>query len=183
MKYTFFMSILSALYVGKVHTVFIHGNRMPRGEHWNTLQTLRDPDLKERIQYIPWHRPESIFGGKVLSIQNQADLLKSSIMYSLGGILMDPDVMFVRPPDPEHFRYEALISAGGQRHMLNPAVAISKPKSEYARLWMESEKIFDNNNYIWNCCIKMYKVRYPFYLYGKAQCTWSIWPSGLGVRP
>ena len=65
---------------------------------------------------------------------------------------MDPDLMFVRPPDPEHFHYEALIMAGGHPHMLNPSVAIAKPKSEFARLWLESEKKFESTNYVWNCC-------------------------------
>ena len=154
MNYTFFLSVLSTIHLGKVDKVYIHGEDPPKGKLWAKLLDIEG----NHIQHVPWDRPYSIFGKEVWFIQNQADLIKSYIMWNTGGILMDPDLMFVRPPDPEHFHYEALIMGGGHPHMLNPSVAISKPKSQYAQLWIESEKNFRSSKYIWNCCYNMYKV-------------------------
>ena len=155
MGYTFYMSVLSALFLGKVENIYIHGDMPPRGNYWTDLMKM---DIKSRIYYVPWHRPRSIYSRHVRYIQNQADLIKSSVMWNFGGILMDPDLVFVRPPDPEMFHYEALIMAGGRPRMLNPSVAISKPKSVYSRLWLESEKDFIKERYVWDCCYKMYKT-------------------------
>ena len=155
MSFTFFLSVLSVIYLGEVDKVYFHGEAPPTGELWDKLLEMESGN---RIQHVSWNRTYTVFEQPVRFIGNQADVIKSSVMWLQGGILMDPDLMFVRPPDPVHFHYEALVMAGGHPYMLNPSVAIAKPKSEFARLWLESEKKFVHNLYVWNCCYNLYKV-------------------------
>ena len=155
MPYTFFLSVLSAIFLGKVDKVYIHGETHPTGELWTKLLNM---DTENRVQHVLWNRTVLIYQQKVEQTANQADLIKASVMWLQGGIIMDPDLVFVRPPDPEHFHYEALVTLGGGPRMLNPSVAISKPKSEYSHLWLESLREFENDHYVWNCCKNMYRI-------------------------
>lgn len=155
MTFTFFMSVLSAVYVGHVERVYIHGDAAPGGEHWRHLQEM---DGGERVHYVPWHRPRGIFGRPVNAIRNQADTVKSLIMHTWGGIMMDPDVMFLRRPEPWMFHYDALMTGRAHKPMINPAISFSRPKSLYSQLWLQSEKQFVNGRYVWDCCYKMYNV-------------------------
>ena len=154
MSFTFFMSILSALYLGGVDKVYIHSDMEPWGQYWDTLQER----LEERVVHIPWRKPKYVFKQEINTIQHLADTIKSRVMWDYGGILMDPDIMFVRKPDPDFFEYDAVLSPDTGLGALNMGISISKPRSQFAKLWLESERVFIDDNWLWNCGIQTKKI-------------------------
>ena len=159
MNYSFFVSVLSALYVGNVQYVYIHGDKPPSGPNWQKIQE----NGGARVMYVPWHKPEKVFQQEIKFLHNLADVYKSSIMADYGGIMMDPDLYFVQQPDEELFSYDTVLSPGfytpkTSPYIFNMGITITKPHAKFAKLWLESEQDFVIEDHIWNCGKNTYKI-------------------------
>ena len=84
-------------------------------------------------------------------------------MYKYGGIMLDPDIIFIRPIDTMLYHYEAVISLDHTTYppfpdMFNLGISISKPQSQFAKMWIESERNFLDGVWLWNVGAATYKL-------------------------
>ena len=156
----FYLSVLSALYVAEVDHVYIHADQILKGHYWNKILTNSRSD---RITVLPWQMPHLVYNQSIHEVAHMADVIKSSVMYEYGGIMMDPDVLFLQKVPAEYRAYEAVVSPDITPYppfpdILNMGISISKPRSRFAKLWLESERQFRDNEWLWNCGQVTYKL-------------------------
>ena len=159
MDLTFYLSVLSAIFIAKIDTIYIHGDKPPRGAYWNEV-SLR---YRHTVQMVVRYRSPGIFNQTISVVPHLADAIKSDIMYKYGGIMLDPDIIFIRPIDPILYHYEAVISLDIANNppfpdMFNMGISISKPRSRFAKMWIESERNFVDKDWLWNCGAVTYKL-------------------------
>ena len=154
----FFLSILSMIYVGKVDAVYIHGNFKPVGKLWQKINNMTD-----KVHSVPIRKPKFVFGQKITVIPHFADIIKSSVMYHYGGLMMDPDLIILKEIPKELLYYDTVVQPGqtprpGFPDIFNMGLSFSKPRSEFAKMWLDSERHFVDSNWNWNCGQKTYKM-------------------------
>ena len=167
MDYTFYLSILSVLYVVNVDVVYIHGGA-PTGQYWDKVKG------NNRIKVIYRNTNTSTYGQSVKVLAHISDVWRLDILLKYGGLYLDTDAIFVKSLD-EHIRaYDVVftITWGGSRPKddkypmaIQNGVMLGKP---WAPFWIEYQKtyrVFRDEWYLWNDCLKSYKVleHYPDY--------------------
>jgi hypothetical protein len=157
MNLAFYMSALSALYIAQLDQLFIHGDRPPSGLYWNLLQSRHG----EKVRTVGRAKPPGIFNQTINVMGHIADIVKSDIMLRHGGIMLDPDIIFVKPIERDLYYYEAVLAKEPDRG-LNMGISISKPHSEFAKRWLESERKFIDSDWLWNCGTVTYKIWQKF---------------------
>jgi hypothetical protein len=80
-----------------------------------------------------------------------------------GGILIDPDMIFLRLINPYLYDHVFVIGIDFMKHdpfpeLLNIGIALGKPGSQFARLWLESLKDYHDELWIWNSGMVPYKI-------------------------
>nr|KAG5707439.1 hypothetical protein BaRGS_011943 [Batillaria attramentaria] len=90
-SFAYFLSILSALYVGGFHSVYVHGVTSPEGYWWEELQG-------ENVTFVPTQQPETVFQHPIgyASRTQASNLLRLVLLYKYGGVYQDNDVYWVR---------------------------------------------------------------------------------------
>ena len=159
MNVTFYISILSVLFIAKIDHIYIHGDKPPRGPNWGEVSST----YRHQVHRVVRYRPPGIFNQTISVLAHLADVIKSDIMYKYGGIMLDPDILFIRPIDPILYHYEAVISLDLANNspfpdMFNMGISISKPRSRFAQMWIESERSFVDKDWLWNCGAVTYKL-------------------------
>ena len=78
--------------------------------------------------------------------------------------MMDPDIFFLNEIPEELLHYDVVIPGRsgsvnrGYPAIMNMGLTISKPHSEFAKMWLQSEQSFVDEDWNWNCGRKTYKM-------------------------
>ena len=143
MKYIFYLSALSMLYIVKVDMLFIHGDYEPYGPLWAKLKGEQD-----RVKFIKIEVPKQIHNAKVQLTYHLSDMLRVKILSKYGGIYNDVDAIWTQPLPEWLRRYDAVASldwAHNHPHFpdyLNLGVTLSKPHAPFWKYNIESMKHF-----------------------------------------
>ena len=197
MTYTFYLSVLSALYVANVDEVFIHGIE-PTGAHWDRIK-----NITTRVKIVRRVTPTSIYGHEVTGMAHITDVWRLEALRVHGGIYCDADVIIVQPIPRRLRAYDAVValdwvSGPGWAPELFPnviqnGVMMGKPGAPFWRDYQRSMRIYRNDQWLWNSCALPYKVieHHPSYVHldphfqincyeGKCHPIW--WPDSTNVK-
>ncbi|CAL1530276.1 unnamed protein product [Lymnaea stagnalis] len=173
-----YLSVLSALYVGGFHRVFVHGDIPPTGEWWDKMQG-------ENVTFVFMDNMETIYQQKATVLAHQSDALRALILLKYGGAYQDKDVLWANPV-PEHIRrYPALMTYDWPWYDewprgINMGVIMAKPGSMFLRKLLDSYWFYNDSSWEYNGILMPYKVyeTYPesVLIYGQLQiiCYYEI---------
>lgn len=149
--YTFFLSILSVLYVGEVSTVFVHCDSRLTGPMWRRISAR----AKDRLRFVYRANAAGVYNQAITVRGHQADIVKADIMVKYGGILMDPDILMTRRLKDDLFRYETVVGLDFMPFppfpdTLNMGICLCMPNAPFGRLWQQSQRNFNDSLWTWN---------------------------------
>jgi hypothetical protein len=189
MDYTFYLSVLSVIYVAKIDKVFIHGQQ-PTGPYWNKIKG------HSKIKVIDRYSKVYVFGQSVRGVSHRSDIWRLDFMNKYGGLYIDTDVIFVKPLTDYLRAFDAVMSYDFTTGtMKNPypdkfqsGVMLGKKGSKFWKEFMNTMRKYRDDLWSWNICSVPYKVkeRYPKTILihnrlqvncpqGKCHPTW--WPN------
>jgi hypothetical protein len=154
-----YMSILSAIGIGGVQCVYIHGTVRFTGKLW--------ADLQKRGYCVRWHYwpiPRSVWQQELKGkVEHKADIVRAQLFAQYGGVHLDPDAFFVNPLSEHFWKYEAVIGLDGHTigpgweewkkpagTFINLGVCMSMPGSQYFSLYQAAQKTYRDEQWIYN---------------------------------
>ena len=165
----FYFSILSALYIAKVNCVYVHGDVKPEGYLWKDVVTRG---------CVKWcYRPQitAIWQKSVTNIKHRADVIRADIMFTYGGLHLDPDVLIHQSLPKHYWYYDAVIAldsySGAPGNdvpediapLISMGFCLSRPGAEFYRLYRESQRNYYDGRWVYNSGIKPLQIfeRHP----------------------
>ncbi len=103
MRFPFYLTCLTLIYIQEVEMVYIYGGRPPTGEYWEKIRT------HPKVTYI--YRTEAIhvFNSTKLTIAGHiSDIWRIDFVYKYGGIYTDTDVVFTKKMEDYYMGYDAI---------------------------------------------------------------------------
>lgn len=162
----FYLSMLSLLFVVRVDCIVLHGNKPPVGIYWEDIQTRGCV----RWQYTPL--VDEVWGNRVKILAHQADVVRGDVFVRYGGLHIDPDVYFVRPPPETFWHYDAVIALDAYPAapmlgamprelgaLINLGVCMSRPGSHFFQLYQQSQRQYYDSRWLYNSGVA------PFHIY------------------
>jgi hypothetical protein len=154
-----YMSILSAIGIGGVKCVYIHGTVRFTGKLWN--------DLQQRGYCVRWHYwpiPRGVWQQELKGkVEHKADIVRAQLFAQYGGVHLDPDAFFINPLPGHFWKYEAVIGLDGHTvgpgwekwkkpagTFINLGVCLSMPGSQYFSLYQAAQKTYRDDQWIYN---------------------------------
>lgn len=107
MRFLFYFTCLSLIYVQEVDMVYIYGESPPKGQYWERLRG------HPKITYIYRTEEVHIFNSsKVTFSSHISDMWRIDLIYKYGGIYTDTDVLFIKKLKHRYMGYDAIGSFG-----------------------------------------------------------------------
>ncbi|XP_046585078.1 uncharacterized protein LOC124292050 isoform X1 [Haliotis rubra] len=156
-RFTGYLSMLSAIYVAGLSKVYIHGVEKPTGKWWVKLQ--EDP----RFIYVYREYPESVYDKAVMTPRLAVGIMKVAILLKYGGIYLDFSALWTQKIPDTYFGYDAIASPdwhlyGHWPDSINHGVLIAKRNSKYLQKLRTILQKYKSNNYWYNDHYLAYKV-------------------------
>lgn len=96
---THYLSIKSNIEVNKPEIVYFHCNEEPKNSCWFDK-------IKSHLQIVPTELISDYKGKTITRLSHQADILKVTLMNTVGGIYSDLDSIATNPLPEEYFTYD-----------------------------------------------------------------------------
>jgi SAM-dependent methyltransferase len=145
-----YMAIRSAMELNPEFTVYVYYQFEPSSPYWDLV--------KNDVITVVVEAPSEIFGRPVTHFAHKADILRLQFLLRTGGVYLDLDTICQKPFAPlMHSKVVMGIESSrtgieqwhqGDQVGLCNAVIISCPDSAFLKIWFETYKLFDANN--WN---------------------------------
>ena len=139
------LAIASAWMNNPDWSVFLWCSKEPTGEHWEKLKS------KVPVRVMLIDNPKVWNGKEIQHYANRTDLIRLSVMYTMGGVYADTDTLTIAPFPKRWFDYEAVIGhefCGSGTVGLCNAVFFAKPFSRFVWKWLCKAQDFDGTG--WN---------------------------------
>ncbi|XP_059151120.1 uncharacterized protein LOC131937588 [Physella acuta] len=155
-EFLHFLSVMSALHVAGVHTVYIHGDQKPHGPWWDELDG-------ENVVFVKIDKTETIYQQVINGASHQSDILRALILYKYGGIYQDRDVIWVKKI-PEHLRWYPAVSSidwpqyGVYPAGLNTGVLLAKAGNMYLQNHLKFYRYYMGDKWLLNAIMMSYKA-------------------------
>ena len=163
MDFLFYLSVLSAVYILKVETLYIHGDKPPSGMYWNRIKSKHF----HKVRLVYRVLPNTVFSYYVNKYAHMSDIIRVDIMNKYGGIYMDTDTIWVRPIDRWLLGYDAVASLDWTQwdapfpDLINFGVTLGKKGGKFWKLFRESMAFWREESWSWN------GLRLPYKIYEK----------------
>ena len=159
--FSFYMSVLSVLYIGSFSKIYVHCDQNLTGKNWNRL--MEHQTAKEKVHVILRHNTRMVYGQKVNVIEHCADTGKLDVLYKYGGVVLDPDLMLINELSSDLFHYEAVLNydedlSNPYPNRLNLGIIMARPESVFVRIFRESLRTFLDHKWLWNAGEIPYKI-------------------------
>ena len=148
-----YVSILSVDRYYKPDKIVIHCNRQPTGKYWKMAQSL-----KTKIETRHADRPLAVgrLKKRPIAIPHEADILKSSIAYDEGGLIIDFDIVILNGEvvRKQQSISECVIGLERECTFVNAGFLSCVPRTKYIQTWRDSyENDYHNTwgGYLYNC--------------------------------
>ena len=167
MSFLFYLSCLSQIYILRVDALYLHGDKMPHGPHWDIIKR------ESKLHFVKRSWPNRVFSNHVNILNHMADVFKVDVMLRYGGIYTDVDAVWINPL-PSHIReYEAVASYDWPQmyntwpDYIQNGVLLGKKGAPFWYKYLESMKVFKDDIFGYNGILQAYKVyeRNPQLLY------------------
>ena len=106
--FSFYMSVLSLLYIGNFSYIYVHCDQNLTGKNWNRL--MEHQAAKEKVRVILRYNTHMVYGQKLNVIEHCADTGKIDVLYKYGGVVLDPDLMLINELTSDLFHYDAVLN-------------------------------------------------------------------------
>ncbi|KAL8559325.1 hypothetical protein ACOMHN_060015 [Nucella lapillus] len=174
MEFYQFLTVLSALYVGGFHHVYIHGNAGFVGPWWKSLKT-------ENVTFVRLDDPEMVYQQMVNNPSHKSDVTRYAILHKYGGAYHDFEAMWtMRVPD-WLLQYPCVATSdwaayGEFPDGINPGVLLAKCHAPWLRYNLAAHRYYVEENFVWNAVLMSYRTyeRHPdqllFYRHLQVMC-------------
>ncbi|KAK7094173.1 uncharacterized protein [Littorina saxatilis] len=146
LSFSVFISILSALHVGGMQRVLIHGPKPPSGVWWDRLQ--KEPQ-SSAVYYL--HREFSFNNDPNLQMTNEMRryIMRTEILLHFGGVYHDSHVIWTQPLPDQLLEYDVVASPDWHAHgnwpeSVNHALLIARAGAKYLQKLLKV--FYDNAN-------------------------------------
>ncbi len=131
-----YVAIKAALHYNPSYEIYLHCDNEP-------FQNIYFDDLKDKITINKITKPGYVNNHKIQFFQHMADFVRLNILYEMGGIYLDTDIILLKPLDTFLTKrfvmgYERPGNEEGG-HMCN-AVIMVEPKNEFIEEWLSIYK-------------------------------------------
>ena len=161
--FAWYVSILSFIHIGNVSKVFIHCDNNPHGEYWKKL--IQNERHRKILVVVHRENPTVVFNQNLVTyVEHVVDTVKLDILHDYGGIIVDNDLILIKPFDSEWFHYDFVMGRDiCQRkyyclELLNMGMILSKPKSLFSQIYIDSMRTYDDEDWLWNAGILSSKM-------------------------
>jgi hypothetical protein len=130
--------------------------REPVGEQWEKLKA------NTPVRVMPIDNPHTWNGKVIPQHQHRADLIRHTVLYTMGGVYCDTDTITLAPYPERWFDYDTTIGrefCGDWTVGLCNAIMASRMHSRFQWKWLEKWQEFDGSG--WN----EISVQYPLKLH------------------
>ncbi|CAL1546328.1 unnamed protein product [Lymnaea stagnalis] len=130
MKFSTYISILSALNVAGLSKVYVHGIKPPSGMWWKKLQST------QRVFHVYREYPERSHDRATMTQELAQGITRVSILLKYGGVFCDTRVIWTNTIPEELFGYDAVASPdwmlyGSWPDSVSHTTIMSKKNSDY----------------------------------------------------
>ncbi|CAL1534275.1 unnamed protein product [Lymnaea stagnalis] len=151
-----YLSVLSALYVGGFHRVYVHGDIVPTGEWWDKL-------TRENVTFVYVQNVETVFQNPVKQRPHQSDILRAFILLKYGGVYQDKDIFWTTPFNKELLRYPTILCYDWPIYTewprgINLGLMMAKRNAPFLKHFLESFWYHDDKSWGFNGIQMPYKV-------------------------
>ncbi|KAK7101627.1 hypothetical protein V1264_019978 [Littorina saxatilis] len=160
-----FVTLLSVLYVGGFHHIYMHGNREFTGLWWEKLKG-------ENITFVHMEIPETVFQQKVDNIEHKSDITRYYILYKYGGAYSDFEAMWTQRVPDWLLSYPTVANSdwvqnGVWPDNINNGVLLARPRSPWLRHMLAAQRYYVDNDFCFNSILMSYRTyeRHPDQLY------------------
>ena len=163
MRFLFYLTCLSLIYIQQVDRVYIYGGTPPKGRYWERLRG------HPKVAYI--HRTEDvhIFNSSTITDTGHiSDIWRIDLIYKYGGIYTDTDVLFVKKIEHRYMGYDAIGSFDWPKQSVFPdkvslAPTLGKPGAKFYSLARQTWHHYNKDMPKWNGLLVPYKLweRHP----------------------
>lgn len=147
------MAVKSAKYINPTYEIVLHYHHGGGNQYWEEACSLVQTN---HITTVPTHIGER----EVYHVAHKADAVRMDILWNEGGVYMDMDTVCISPFDDllDKHTVMGMEIADGKINGLCNAVMLTRPKSDFFRVWRDEYVNFDPHD--WNSM----SVRKPFSL-------------------
>ncbi|BFZ14884.1 hypothetical protein BsWGS_17923 [Bradybaena similaris] len=129
-KFSTYLSILSALYVAGLSKVYIHSVKQPTGVWWTHLQTT------QRVIHVYREYPEHSNQRATMTQELAEGIMRLSILLKYGGIYCDGKVIWTNEIPEDRYSYEAVAAPdwsqyGSWPDSISHTTIMAKKNAEY----------------------------------------------------
>ncbi|XP_076472109.1 uncharacterized protein LOC143301600 [Babylonia areolata] len=159
-SFTHFMSVLSALYVGGFHHVYMHVDKEPGGSWWDLLK-------KENVTVIRLQKPSWVYQQKITGITHFSDVSRYNILYRHGGAYQDFDCVWTSRVPDDLLEYPTVISPAISKNDPWPdglalGMIMARPGAPFIRHAFKGYRTYRGNNYLYNAIMRSYRTYEQF---------------------
>ena len=163
MSFMMYLSLKSTLTIIQPEKIYIHGDNQLYGKYLDEFSN------NSRIVWVIREEPTHIFGHRIMFTQHKSDIVRADVLLKYGGIYMDWDVLWLKPIDDIlQVGYDAIVnfdhvSPKEYPNTINLGVFMSKPDSDFVRLWQQALKNYRSLDFYFNALQLPYKIyeKYP----------------------
>jgi len=150
------LAIASAHHHNPDHTVYLWCPHEPAGKHWERLKR------QVPVRVMPIENPHDWNGSEIRQYQHRADLIRHTVLYTMGGVYCDTDTITLAPFPKWWQDFDTVIGVEwhpGEVIGLCNAIMSSRMHSRFQWKWLERWQSFTGGG--WN----EVSVRYPLKLH------------------
>ncbi|XP_059169172.1 uncharacterized protein LOC131950961 isoform X3 [Physella acuta] len=130
LKFSTYISVLSALNIAGLSKVYVHGIKQPTGLWWNKLL------LTQRVIHVYREYPETSQDRSTMTQELAQAIMRVSILLKYGGVYCDSKVIWTNTIPEDYFSYDAVaspdwLSYGSWPDSISHTTIMAKKNSEY----------------------------------------------------
>uniref|UniRef100_A0A1I8IHM1 Nucleotid_trans domain-containing protein n=1 Tax=Macrostomum lignano TaxID=282301 RepID=A0A1I8IHM1_9PLAT len=162
LKFHHYVALLSAAWLSGTDFVILWCSAMPDGHYWHQLKSnLTAHGKQNQLLLATRPLPKRVFNRNVRVIQHQVDVMKLETGITIGGIILDTDVLTLRSLQPLR-RFDCVI---GRESSIGLTIGafMTKPGDIFLMLWYMLYQTFDDRQWAQHSVLLPQQIwqRYP----------------------
>ncbi|PAA70125.1 hypothetical protein BOX15_Mlig024067g1 [Macrostomum lignano] len=146
LEFHHYVALLSAAWLSGTDFVILWCSAMPDGHYWHQLKSnLTAHGKQNQLLLATRPLPKRVFNRNVRVIEHQVDVMKLETGITIGGIILDTDVLTLRSLQPLR-RFDCVI---GRESSIGLTIGafMTKPRDIFLMLWYMLYQTFDDGQW------------------------------------
>ena len=139
-----FLSLVSlAKNAGETHLIMFHTECKMVSNYWTLAKCYLQHKIGKRFLLVRLRPPSMVWGNSIVERRDRIEVYKLMVMFSVGGIVIDPDVITLSPYDALRRHHLPIpIMVKDNRYELSTSFMASKPNTVFMARWYWAYKTF-----------------------------------------